>query len=115
MKYIVAIVRKSAVDPVRHALARLGVHEMIAQEVERYGLQERHQESYRGAVYDVPFVKKVKLELAVGNEQAEAAIAALQQAATSGQSGDGRIFVVDIERGMQISSGKLLKEGPAAA
>lgn len=115
MKYVVAIVRKSAVDQVRHALARLGVHEMIAQEVERYGLQERHQESYRGAVYDVPFVRKVKLEFAVANDRSDAAIAALQQAATTGQSGDGRIFVVDIERGVQISSGKLLKEGSAAA
>jgi nitrogen regulatory protein P-II 2 len=114
MKYVVAIVRKAAVDPVRHALARLGVHEMIAQEVERYGLQERHRESYRGAVYDVPFQRKVKLEFAVASERAEAAIAALQQAATTGQSGDGRIFVVDIERGLQISSGKLLKEGQAA-
>lgn len=45
MKYLVAIVRKSAVDQVRHALARIGVNEMIAQEVERYGLQERHQQS----------------------------------------------------------------------
>lgn len=115
MKYVVAIVRKSAVDPVRHALAALGVHEMIAQEVERYGLQERHQQSYRGAVYNIAFVSKVKLEFAVGDEQAEPAIAALREAATTGQSGDGRIFVFDIERGIQISSGKLLKEGPAAA
>jgi nitrogen regulatory protein P-II 2 len=115
MKYLVAIVRTSAVDQVRHALARLGVHEMIAQEVDRYGLQELHQQSYRGAVYDVAFVRKVKLELAVANEQAEAAIVALREAATSGQSGDGRIFVLDVERGIQISSGKLMKEDSAAA
>jgi len=115
MKYVVAIVRKSAVDAVRQSLARLGVHEMIAQEVDRYGLQERHTESYRGAVYEVPFVRKVKLEFAVGDDRAEAAAAALQQAATTGQSGDGRIFVLDVERGLQISTGKLLKEGAAAA
>lgn len=115
MKYVVAIVRKGVVDQVRHALANLGVNELVAQEVERYGLQERHQQSYRGAVYDVAFVKKVKLEFAVGEGQAEAAITALREAATTGQSGDGRIFLFDIERGIQISSGKLLKDGPAAA
>ena len=115
MKYVVAIVRKGVLDQVRHALAALGVTELIAQEVERYGLQERHQQSYRGAVYDIAFVKKVKVEFAVGNEQTDAALTALREAATTGQSGDGRIFLFDIERGVQISTGKLLKAPTAAA
>lgn len=60
-------------------------------------------------------MKKVKLELAVGDDQADAAAAVLREAATTGQSGDGRIFVLDVERAIQISTGKPLKEGPAAA
>lgn len=110
MKYVVAIIRSNAMDQVRAALASCGVEELAAQRVERYGLRERHTEAYRGEVYEVPFIRKTKVEFAVPDRHLETAVVALRQAATSGQSGDGRIFIMDIDRGIQISSGKVLAE-----
>ncbi len=110
MKYVVAIIRSNAMAQVRDALAACGVEELAAQRIERYGLQERHQEVYRGEVYEVPFIRKTKVEFAVPDRQLETAVAALRDAASTGQSGDGRIFIMDIDRGIQISSGKQLAE-----
>jgi nitrogen regulatory protein P-II 2 len=110
MKYVVAIIRSNAMTQVRDALAACGVEELAAQRIERYGLRERHQEVYRGEVYEVPFIRKIKVEFAVPDRQLEAAVAALRGAASTGQSGDGRIFIMDIDRGIQISSGKVLAD-----
>jgi len=115
MKYVVVIIKNRAMEQVRQALAACGVSELVVQEIQRYGLQERHQEVYRGEVYEVPYIRKTKVEFVVGNDRVDAAVAALRQAASSGQSGDGRIFIMDVERGIQISSGKLLPEHGAAA
>lgn len=115
MKYVVAIIRNRAMEEVRRSLAACGVLELVAQEIHRYGLQERHQEVYRGEIYEVPFIRKTKVEFVVGEEMLERAVTALRQAASSGQSGDGRIFILEIERGIQISSGKLLADPGAAA
>ncbi len=113
MKYVLAIIRSNAMAQVRDALAACGVGELVAQRIERYGLHERHQEVYRGEVYEVPFIRKTKVEFAVGDDRLDEAVEALRLAATSGQSGDGRIFIMDINRGIQISSGKILAEaGP---
>src|SRR3546814_10525602 len=84
-------------DKVREALAALGVHGMTASDVYGYGRQKGHTEVYRGAEYAINYVPKTKIEIAVGDSQAEAVIEAVTEAARSGKIGDGKIFVIDLE------------------
>ncbi|HWU78201.1 MAG TPA: P-II family nitrogen regulator [Rhodanobacter sp.] len=102
MKWITAIIKPFTLDDVREALAEAGVQGMTVTEVKGFGRQHGHTELYRGAEYVVDFLPKLKIELAVTDEQAEHAIEAIGNAARTGKIGDGKIFVADLEQVIRI-------------
>ncbi len=106
MKYIIAIIKPHRLDPVRDALAEIGVTGMTVSEVQGYGRQRGQKEIYRGAEYEVHFLPKVKLELATDDELADQAIEAVQSTAQTGQIGDGKIFVLDLSQAIRIRTGE---------
>ncbi|MFC7047688.1 P-II family nitrogen regulator [Emcibacter nanhaiensis] len=106
MKLITAIIKPFKLDEVREALTGIGVEGLTVNEVKGYGRQQGHSEIYRGAEYDVAFVPKVRLELAVKEDLVDKAIEAVRQAAYSGRIGDGKIFVVDLLQAMRIRTGE---------
>ncbi|WCL52851.1 MULTISPECIES: P-II family nitrogen regulator [Kordiimonadales] len=106
MKYIIAIVKPHRLDPVREALNELGINGMTVSEVQGYGRQKGQKEIYRGAEYEVHFLPKVKLEVAVASELAERAVEAIKSAAHTGQIGDGKIFVLDLGQVVRIRTGE---------
>jgi len=106
MKIITAIIKPFKLDEAREALTSLGVHGMTATEVKGYGRQKGHAEIYRGAEYIVSFLPKVKIEIAVDDGIVDAAIAAIEQSARTGQIGDGKIFVTPLERALRIRTGE---------
>lgn len=106
MKFIVAVIKPHRLDQVRDALTNIGVHGLTVSEVRGYGRQGGHTEIYRGAEYEVNFVPKLKLELAVPDELSERVIEAIRDAANNNQIGDGKIFVADLEQVMRIRTGE---------
>jgi nitrogen regulatory protein PII len=106
MKYITAIIQPHRLDKVREALAALGVHGMTASDVYGYGRQKGHTEVYRGAEYEINYVPKIKIEIAVSDGQAEAVIESVTEAARSGKIGDGKIFVFDLGAALRIRTGE---------
>jgi nitrogen regulatory protein PII len=102
MKMITAVIKPHKLDDVRTALADEGVSGITVTEVKGYGRQKGHTELYRGAEYNVEFLPKIKLEIAVTNEQAERVIDAIARTASSGKIGDGKIFVTHLESVMRI-------------
>ena len=106
MKLVVAIIKPFKLDEVRQALTAIGVHGMTVTEVKGYGRQKGHTEIYRGAEYAVSFLPKVKIEVAVASEQVDKAIEAITTAAKTGQIGDGKIFVLDLNNAVRIRTGE---------
>jgi nitrogen regulatory protein P-II 2 len=106
MKFVVAIVKPFKLDAVRDALTAAGVHGMTVTEAKGYGRQKGHTEIYRGAEYAVTFVPKVKIEVAVASDQVDKAVAAIAEAAKTGQIGDGKIFVLDLQSAVRIRTGE---------
>jgi nitrogen regulatory protein P-II 2 len=106
MKFVIAIIKPFKLDEVRDALTALGVHGMTVTEVKGYGRQKGHMEIYRGAEYAVNFLPKVRLELAVSDEQADKVVEAISNAAKTGQIGDGKIFVTTLEQAVRIRTGE---------
>lgn len=106
MKYIIAVIKPHRLDPVRDALAEIGVTGMTVSEVQGYGRQRGQKEIYRGAEYEVHFLPKVKLEIATDDDLAEQAIEALQTTAQTGQIGDGKVFVLDLAQVIRIRTGE---------
>ena len=107
MKYVIAIIQSHKLEDVRRALAEHGVDSLLVVEARRYGAHEEHREFYRGAEYDVGFMPKTKIEFAVSSELSDEAIGTLRDAAFTGEIGDGRIFVLNIDHSIQIRSGKV--------
>jgi nitrogen regulatory protein PII len=106
MKFIVAIIQPHRLDLVRDALTGAGVHGLTVSEVRGYGRQKGHKEIYRGAEYQINYVPKLKLEIAVDDHLTEAAIAAIREAAQTGKVGDGKVFVLDLQSVMRIRTGE---------
>jgi nitrogen regulatory protein P-II 2 len=106
MKIVMAIIKPFKLDEVRDALTAAGVHGMTVTEVKGYGRQKGHTEIYRGTEYAVNFLPKIKLEVAVASEQAGRVAEAINAAAKTGQIGDGKIFVWDIEQAVRIRTGE---------
>ncbi|MCV6545785.1 MAG: P-II family nitrogen regulator [Cohaesibacter sp.] len=106
MKFITAIIKPFKLDAVRDALANEGVEGVTVTEVKGYGRQRGHTEIYRGTEYSVSFLPKLKLEIAVSADKASGAIQAIREAAATGQIGDGKIFVFDLEHAMRIRTGE---------
>ena len=107
MKLVIAIVRPHVVDDVRDTLSRLGVTGLTATEVKGFGRQKGHTEMYRGAEYSIDFVPKAKLEVVVNDDKLDAVVEAVKSAARSGQIGDGKIFVSDVEQAVRIRTGEM--------
>ena len=110
MKMITAIIKPFKLDDVREALHQIGVAGMTVEEVKGYGRQKGHTELYRGAEYIVEFQPKVKLQIAVADQQVEPVIEAVCQAAATGKIGDGKIFVAPLEQSIRIRTGETGEE-----
>ncbi len=106
MKIVVAIIKPFKLDEIRDALTAIGVHGMTVTEVKGYGRQKGHTEIYRGTEYAVSFLPKLKVEIAVPANQADKAVAVISAAAKTGQIGDGKIFVFNIEQAVRIRTGE---------
>ena len=106
MKLVMAIIKPFKLEEVRDALTNVGVHGMTVTEVKGYGRQKGHTEIYRGAEYAVSFLPKLKIEVGVMPELLGAVVDAITNAARTGQIGDGKIFVTEIEETVRIRTGE---------
>ena len=106
MKIVMAIIKPFKLDEVREALTSVGIQGLTVTEVKGYGRQKGHTEIYRGAEYAVSFLPKIKIEIAVGAELAEKVVEAISGAAKTGQIGDGKIFVTNLENTIRIRTGE---------
>ena len=106
MKIVIAVIKPFKLDEVRDALTNIGIHGMTVTEVKGYGRQRGHTEIYRGAEYAVSFLPKIKIEVAVSDEQVERVVETITAAAKTGQIGDGKIFVLDLEGAVRIRTGE---------
>ena len=107
MKIVMAIIKPFKLEEVRDALTSLGVHGLTVTEVKGYGRQKGHTEIYRGAEYAVSFLPKVKIEVAVPTEMVSRVVEAVTGAARTGQIGDGKIFIVPLEKAVRIRTGEM--------
>ena len=107
MKLIMAIIKPFKLDEVREALTPLGVQGLTVSEVKGFGRQKGQTEIYRGAEYHVNFLPKVKIEVVVTSDLAEQVVEAIMKAAHTGRIGDGKIFVMDIDRAVRIRTGEM--------
>jgi nitrogen regulatory protein P-II 1 len=106
MQKIEAIIRPTKLDQVKEALEDVGVVGMTVTDVRGYGHQRGHTEKYRGNSYVVNLLPKIKIELVVPDAVADAAVAAIEQSAQTGEIGDGKIFTAPVERAIRIRTGE---------
>lgn len=106
MKLVTAVIKPFKLDDVRESLSEIGVQGITVTEVKGFGRQKGHTELYRGAEYVVDFLPKVKIEVAISDEQLDPVIEAISKAANTGKIGDGKIFVVDLEQAIRIRTGE---------
>jgi nitrogen regulatory protein P-II 2 len=110
MKIVMAIIKPFKLEEVRDALTAIGVHGLTVTEVKGYGRQKGHTEIYRGAEYAVSFLPKLKIEVAVNADVADSVVEAIVAAARTGQIGDGKIFVYDLDSAVRIRTGEKDKD-----
>lgn len=106
MKKIEAIIKPFKLDDVKDALNEIGVQGMTMSEVKGYGRQKGHKEIYRGAEYVVDFIPKTKLEIVVAAELVDKVVDVIRNAAKTGKIGDGKIFVLPVERIVRVRTGE---------
>ncbi len=106
MKMVMAIIKPFKLEEVRQALDDMGIEGLTVSEVKGYGRQKGHTEIYRGAEYEVTFVPKLKIEVAVASEQVAKVIEVISGMAKTGQIGDGKIFVTPIDQTIRIRTGE---------
>ncbi|MBQ0849132.1 P-II family nitrogen regulator [Streptomyces sp. NPDC057621] len=111
MKLITAIIKPHRLDEVKTALQEIGVHGLTVTEASGYGRQRGHTEVYRGAEYRVDLVPKVRIEVVVGDADAEPVIEAIVKAAQTGKIGDGKVWAVPVETVVRVRTGE---RGPDA-
>ncbi|MCF6254529.1 MAG: P-II family nitrogen regulator [Thiomicrorhabdus sp.] len=102
MKLVVAIIKPFKLDDVREALHDINVHGMTVTEVKGFGRQKGHTEIYRGAEYSIEFLPKLRLEVAITDDQVESVIETIGNAARTGKIGDGKIFIMPLEQAIRI-------------
>jgi len=102
LKIVAAIIKPFKLDDVRMALSEIGVKGLTVYEVKGFGRQKGHTELYRGAEYVVDYIPKVKLEIAIDDDQVDAVIDAIIEAAKTGKIGDGKIFIIPIENAIRV-------------
>ncbi|MFZ0454488.1 MAG: P-II family nitrogen regulator [Ignavibacteriaceae bacterium] len=110
MKKIEAIIRPFKLDVVKEALMEEGVRGLTVSEVRGYGRQKGHTETYRGSEYHIEFIPKIKIEVVIENEKEEQVIDAILRTANTGQVGDGKIFISNIEDAIRIRTEESGKE-----
>ncbi len=106
MKLVRAIIKPFKLDEVRDALTSLGVQGLTASEVKGFGRQRGQTEIYRGAEYEISFLPKVKIEIAVDDSIEDRVVEAIQKTANTGKIGDGKIFVLEVGRAVRIRTGE---------
>jgi nitrogen regulatory protein P-II 2 len=107
MKYIIAVIQPHRLDPVREALAGIGVQGLTVTEVRGFGRQKGQTEIYRGAEYTMNYVPKVKLEIAVDDDLVDRIVETIGDAARTGKIGDGKVFVLDLEGAMRVRTAEM--------
>lgn len=110
MKLVTAIIKPFKLDDVREAISEIGIDGLTVTEVKGFGRQKGHTELYRGAEYQVDFLPKVKLEVAIQDDQVERLVEAIVGAAKTGKIGDGKVFVYDLEQAVRIRTGEVNTE-----
>lgn len=106
MNWVIAIIQPHRLDAVREALSAVNIHGMTITEVKGFGRQRGHTEIYRGSEYQISYVPKLKIELAVPAAESDAVVEAISAAARSGKIGDGKIFVLDLKEALRIRTGE---------
>ena len=106
MQLIIAVIKPFKLDDVREALSRIGVQGMTVTEVKGFGRQKGHTELYRGAEYVVDFLPKIKIEVAVSDDQVDRVVEAISGTARTGKIGDGKIFAVNMGEAIRIRTGE---------
>jgi nitrogen regulatory protein P-II 2 len=106
MKFVSAIIKPFKLDEVREALSAIGVQGITVTEVKGFGRQKGHTELYRGAVYVVDFLPKVKIEVAIKDDLLDQVVDAIEKSAATGKIGDGKIFVFNLEQAYRIRTGE---------
>jgi len=106
MKKIEAIIKPFKLDEVREALSEAGVSGLTVTESKGFGRQKGHTEHYRGAEYQVDFLPKIRVEVVVRDDQADAIVAKIAEAANTQKIGDGKIFVMDVADAVRIRTGE---------
>ena len=106
MKLIIAAIKPFKLEEVREALTGIGVRGMMVSDIKGFGAQSGHTEIYRGAEYEVNFVPKVKLEIVVPADLADQVVETIASAARTDKIGDGKIFVLDVERALRVRTGE---------
>ena len=106
MKKIQAIIKPFKLDDVKDALTEIGIKGMTISEVKGYGRQKGHTEIYRGAEYVVDFIPKVNIEIVVSADMVDQVVDTIRTAANTGKIGDGKIFVIPIERIVRVRTGE---------
>jgi len=107
MKKIEAIIKPFKLDDVKEALNGIGIKGMTISEVKGYGRQKGHTEIYRGAEYVVDFLPKIKMEIIIDTEQVDHVIDTIVEAARTGKIGDGKIFVLPVEKIVRVRTGEV--------
>ena len=102
MKKIEAIIRPFKLEEVKEALVEAGIRGLTISEVRGYGRQKGHTETYRGSEYRIEFVPKIKIEVVVEDSKVEKIIDAITKSAKTGQVGDGKIFIYNVEDAVRI-------------
>lgn len=106
MKKIEAYIKPFKLDEVKDALTEIGLVGMSIGEVRGFGRQRGHTEVYRGSEYHVDFLPKVRVEIVVPDDEVDLAIEAILNAARTGQVGDGKVFVLPVEKAIRIRTGE---------
>ena len=106
MKLVSAIIKPFKLDDVRQALSEIGVQGMTVTETKGFGRQKGHTELYRGAEYVIDFLPKIKMEVAIDDDQLDAVIEAISKSANTQKIGDGKIFVYELNQVVRIRTGE---------
>ncbi|WP_145535360.1 P-II family nitrogen regulator [Yersinia thracica] len=106
MKLVTVVIKPFKLEDVREALSSLGIQGLTVTEVKGFGRQKGHAELYRGAEYSVNFLPKVKIDIAIADDQLDEVIDVISKAAYTGKIGDGKIFVAELQRVIRIRTGE---------
>lgn len=106
MKKIEAIIKPFMLDELKQAMSKINVQGMTVSEVKGFGRQKGHKEVYRGAEYEVDFIPKIKVEIAIGADMVETVVNAIVESVRTGKIGDGKIFVSSLDSICRIRTGE---------